>query len=67
MAFLTKIVGVLLTPLLDWIVGRVTLLVQQWRAKHEDEVKNEENRKNLEKGETPEEREKSTADIIGKF
>lgn len=71
MVFLTgllqKIGSFLLPTLLNWVWERVSSYLERRKKNREIEEKNRAVREQLEKGETPEEREKAAEDVIKHF
>ena len=71
MAFLGKVFGLLIQPVLNWLWDKLSGLLKAYldrrKAKAEIEKKNKEVREQLEKAETKEEREDAAKNLIDKF
>lgn len=65
--FLKKIGGYLLPIGLDWLWGKISIFVESYKKKKDIEDKNKDVREGLEKGETPEERDRAAEDVAKRF
>lgn len=71
MAFLGKILALIIQPILNWLYEKISSLIGRYvarqKAKQEIEAKNKAVREQLEKAETKEEREDAAKNVIDKF